>query len=113
MAYVLVHHRVGDYDTWRGFFDGHLDARKRAGLRDIHVLQNSTDPQDIFILMEASDLKKAQEFASSNDLRETMEKGGVMGKPDVYFLNESGQPFNRPKEQVSGFRQPAGKPDRS
>ncbi len=113
MAYVLVHHRVGNFDTWRGFFDGDSDARKRAGLKDVRVLQSSTDPQDLFILMEASDLKKAQEFASSDDLRETMQKAGVMGKPEVYFLNDTGQSFNRPKEQVSGFRQPAGKPDRA
>ncbi len=112
MAYVLVHHRVGDYDTWKPLFDGHLEARKKAGLKDVHILQSSADPHDLFILMEASDLKKAQDFASSDDLRETMQKAGVQGKPEVFFLNEAPQSFSRSKEQVSGYRQPADKPER-
>ena len=106
MSYMLVHHKVEDYNTWRPQYDGHLEARKKAGLKEVHVLRNTTDPQDIFILFEASDLKKAQDFGSSDDLRETMQKAGVKGKPDVYFLNEGEQPFSRPRESVSGYREP-------
>ncbi len=112
MAYMLIHHRVKDYTTWRPFFDGHIETQKRAGLRVVHVLQSSTDPQEMIILFEASDLKKAQEYASSDDLRETMQKAGVIVKPEVYFLNEAGQPYSRSKEPISGFRQPADKPER-
>jgi len=40
------------------------------------------------ILFEWDDLKKAQQFAQSQDLRETMQRAGVSDQPDVYFLEE-------------------------
>jgi len=38
-------------------------------------------------LFEADDIQKAQEFANSSDLREAMQKAGVIDKPDIYFLS--------------------------
>jgi len=32
-------------------------------------------------------LNRAKAFAESADLRETMQKLGVLDKPDIYFLN--------------------------
>jgi hypothetical protein len=40
----------------------------------------------VIILFEADDLQKAKEFAASTDLRETMQKAGVIDKRDFYFL---------------------------
>jgi hypothetical protein len=38
-------------------------------------------------LFEAEDLQKAQAFSESSDLREAMQKAGVVGQPDILFLN--------------------------
>jgi len=38
-------------------------------------------------LFEAKDVQKAQEFGNSPDLREAMQKAGVVDKPDIYFLS--------------------------
>ncbi len=38
------------------------------------------------MLLEAEDLQKARAFVDSADLREVMDKAGVLDKPDVYFL---------------------------
>jgi hypothetical protein len=40
------------------------------------------------VLFSTQDLNLAKEFAASSDLRDAMQKSGVIGKPDVYFLNE-------------------------
>jgi hypothetical protein len=40
------------------------------------------------ILFEWEDLSKARQFAESEDLCKAMERAGVMGKPDLNFLNE-------------------------
>ena len=47
--------------------------------------------QDIFILLRWNDLRRAKRFAKSADLRKTMKAAGVRGKPDVFFLQESGR----------------------
>lgn len=86
MAHVLVRHKVADYNTWKAGYDAHFPARQRAGLKEAQLLRNARNPNEVFLLFQASDLRKAQEFAESADLRETMVKAGVVDKPDVYFL---------------------------
>jgi hypothetical protein len=36
--------------------------------------------------MQQKNLHEAQAFARSSDLREAMQKAGVVDKPDIYFL---------------------------
>jgi hypothetical protein len=41
----------------------------------------------VILLFEAEDVQKAREFSNSSDLREAMQKAGVVDKPDIYFLS--------------------------
>jgi len=87
MTYVLVNHKVADFAKWKPLYDAHAGARQTAGLTEEHLLRGVDDPNQVVLLFAANDLKKAQAFAASSDLRETMQKAGVIGKPDIYFLN--------------------------
>lgn len=88
MAYLLVRHRVKDFAKWKPIFDEHSGTRKTSGSKSSHVFRNSNDPNEIVLLFEWDDIQKARQFAESEDLRRTMEREGVSGKPDVYFLEE-------------------------
>ena len=88
MPYLLARHKVADFPGWKTGYDGHIGARKSAGLKEAYVLRNTENSNEVFILFEASDLKKAQEFARSADLKETKVKVGVIDKPDLYFLGK-------------------------
>ncbi len=39
------------------------------------------------MFVEVDDLEKARQFVQSEDLRQAMERSGVAGQPDVYFLD--------------------------
>jgi hypothetical protein len=84
--YMLIHHKVRDYTAWKPGYDAHLPKRNEAGLRETYLLRGADDPNEIVALFEAEDIGRAKAFAESADLRETMEEVGVVGKPDVYFL---------------------------
>ena len=86
MPYVLVRHKVADFSTWKPYYDAHLPARQKAGLTEKHLLHDTDDSNNLVLLFEADDLQKAKEFAASADLHETMQKAGVVDKPDIYFL---------------------------
>jgi hypothetical protein len=86
MAYVLVRHKVEDFAKWKPLYDGHATMRKKTALKDLYVFQDTNDPHNVFILFEAKDLAKAKEFTESADLRETMQKAGVIDRPDIWFL---------------------------
>jgi hypothetical protein len=86
--FVLVRHKVRDFNAWKVGFDAHAPKRAEAGLSDRQLLRSSDDANEVVILLEAKDLSRAKSFIASPDLRETMEKFGVADKPDVHFLNE-------------------------
>lgn len=89
MPYFLVRHKVKDYATWKPVYDEHGAIRKAAGCQGTIVFRMADDPNNVIVLLEWDNLEKAQQFTQSDDLRETMQRAGVLEKPDIYFLNEA------------------------
>ena len=88
MPYLLVRHKVADFSKWKTAYDAHLSVRQKAGLKEEHLMRNTENPNETFVLFEAEDLQKAKAFGASSDLREVMQKAGVVDKPDIYFLSD-------------------------
>ncbi len=88
-GYMLVRHKVKDYTVWKRAYDAHLPKRMEAGLTEKNLFRTDGDPNEVILLFEAKDLGRAKKFGESQDLQETMEKAGVIDKPDIYFLNDA------------------------
>jgi len=86
--YMIARHSVQDFSEFKMVYDAHEAIRAAAGLTEKHLLQDAADPNTVTMIFEADDLKRAEEFSNSDDLREAMQKAGVVGKPDMYFLND-------------------------
>ncbi len=84
--HMLIRHKVSDFAKWKPVYDAHASARQKAGLRELHLLRNTEDSNEVILLFSVQDLNKAKAFAASDDLRQAMQKAGVSDKPDVYFL---------------------------
>ncbi len=87
MPYLLVRHKVRDFSTWKPVYDAHLPTREAAGLRELYLLRNVEDATEVVLLFEVKDLGKARAFARSEDLRQAMERAGVVDQPNIYFLD--------------------------
>jgi len=87
-SYLLIRHKVRDFAEWKPGYDAHLAKRVEAGLTEKYLLRGATDANEVVALFEAQDLDRAKAFAESADLRETMQKVGVIDQPDIYFLND-------------------------
>jgi heme-degrading monooxygenase HmoA len=90
MAYILVKHTVKNYETWKPIFDEHGATRKAAGSKSTQVLRNTANPNEVVILMGWDTVANAQKFAGSEDLKATMQRAGVEGRPEVLFLSDTG-----------------------
>jgi heme-degrading monooxygenase HmoA len=88
MPYILVRHKVQDYNKWHPIYSEHGAARKAGGSKGARLFRSANDPNELVILLEWDDLQKAQQFTGSQDLREAMERAGVADRPDIYFLEE-------------------------
>ena len=86
MGMMIVRHKVADYGKWRPMFDAHVQKQKAAGLTHPRVLRSADDKNELVIIFDDMDTKKARDFAASADLKETMTKAGVVDKPTIYFL---------------------------
>ena len=87
MGHVLIRHKVADFATWKQGYEANSDQRHKAGLHEEQLMRNANDPNEVVILFEAEDQKRAEEFSNSPELREAMVKAGVVGKPEILFLN--------------------------
>lgn len=86
--FVLVRHKVRDFNSWKVAFDADRSKRLEAGLSETKLLRGAEDSNEVVLLLEAKDLNRAKALVSSPALRETMQASGVIDKPDVYFLKD-------------------------
>jgi quinol monooxygenase YgiN len=88
MIHVLVRHKVADFPRWKEAFDSHLTARTHGGELGFHLFQSVDDPHDVTLLADWDTIEHARRFMSSDDLRNKMQQAGVVGAPDIQFLED-------------------------
>jgi hypothetical protein len=86
-SYLLVRAKVQNFESWKKAYDAHLSVRQEYGLAEERLLRGADDPNDLVLLFKASSLDRAKAFMSNPAVGEAMQKSGVVGKPDVTFLN--------------------------
>ena len=89
MAHMLVRHKVVDFDNWISVYEDHRSARETAGLKDLYLWRNESDPSEVILLFEVSDIAMAKAFSGSPDAKEKMQAAGIQGLPDIVYLLES------------------------
>lgn len=85
-TYVLVRHKINDFEKWKPIYDEHEVVRKTYGIKELQLLRSKDNKNDLTLLFEVNDVKNAKAFLDSDDLRETMKKAGVVTKPEVFFF---------------------------
>lgn len=84
--YVIVKHTIQDYNRWKPIFDEDGKNRKAYGCKGAQLFQDAGKPNDITVILEFASKEQAQKMFESKELRETMQKGGVISAPEISFL---------------------------
>ena len=94
MPYTLLQISIEDYDKWKPVFDEMGATRQATGSKGGFVLRNADDPNQISVLLEWDNLDNARAYTDSDDLREAMQRAGVIltGPPNVSYLDEVDRP---------------------
>ncbi len=88
MPYMLVIHKSEDFNKWKPVYDEHEKVRKNSGSKGAVLFRNQDNPNETVVLIEWDIIEHAKNFASSPDLKETMQRAGVIDIPKIYFLDE-------------------------
>jgi hypothetical protein len=89
MPALLIRQRVSDYPAWRRAFDEQEVVRKANGCRSAHIFRNADDPDETVVLLIWDTLVRARLYAQSDDLRESIDRAGVIDRPDLWLLDET------------------------
>ncbi len=87
-VYVFVKHKVEDYGRWKPLYDEHGAVRKKLGSTGATVYQVQGNPNELVIMTEWPDMESAQSFAQDPNLPQVMQRAGVIGQPEIYFLEQ-------------------------
>lgn len=91
MATLLVHFKVQDYEKWRPVFESEAETRKRFGCSGTHIFYNSADRNELIINLQWDSEENARRFLQSDELRQAMQRAGVVGQPETWFLEDGGR----------------------
>lgn len=85
---MIVSHEVQDFAKWKAIFDGHEADRTKAGVKVIGVYQSVDNANFVTVISEVPNAETAKAFGTNPDMKTTMEKAGVISKPEVKVLNQ-------------------------
>ena len=91
MAHIMIRHKVKDFSTWKPFFDKNGAMRGKAGCKGGYIFHSEDNPNDVVVIFDWDNIDNAKKFAQSSQLRDAMQKAGVQGTPEVYFLDSEGR----------------------
>lgn len=89
MVHTIVRHKVADYGQWKQVFDSFLNHRMAGGEMGSRVFQSVDDPRDVTVITDWENAEHARRFMASNDLRTAMKNAGVLGDPDISYVQDA------------------------
>ena len=80
--YLSINARITGIEKFRNGYAMDVADRRNAGLTDLAVLQDATDPNDLLLLWAVEDTQKAMTFLKSPALKEhQIKNAGVVSEP--------------------------------
>ncbi len=87
MATIFLRHAVADYDAWRPFYDDDVARRDNAGLTEVRVFRDASDPNSVLLVWDTDDASGLDAMLADEGLKAKMDEAGVMGPPDVWIAD--------------------------
>ena len=89
MANMFVRGTVEDFATFRKEFENAEAMRRSAGATESTVYQSVDNPNEITIRNDFPTSNAAKAFASSQELRDAMQRARIQSSPTIWFVNET------------------------
>lgn len=86
MIYIMVSHKIADWDKWKPVFESDDAARKSFGVEVKKLFRSADDENDLHILFEAPDENSANQCISRPELKNLMQSAGVVSEPVFKIL---------------------------
>ena len=85
---IIISFQVAEFDNWKAMFDSDVDNRKAAGIH-ADAYKELDDESCVYVVGTAPSREAFQAFFSNPDLQQRIQNSGVMGPPEIKFLEKS------------------------
>ena len=92
MVRLFARMNVAEYEAWRKVYDEFYGQRGAMGVLGAAAFQLVDDPNDVTLWHDFETAEAATAFASSDALRDVIQRAGVQGEPQIWFTTESWRP---------------------
>jgi len=89
MSTVLVRLTVEDPEKWKAGFTQAGTLRKSYGSKGARAYSNADNPKEFLVVAEYEDAARAREMFQSQEFRDATKRAGVVGAPQVVFMDEA------------------------
>ena len=89
MVRLFVRHEVADYRAWKQVYDDFDAERTALGVTGQAVFRSISNPRDVTVWHDFATREAADSFVSSPQLRDTMQKAGIQGAPEIWSAEEA------------------------
>jgi len=86
-AWLHASHKVEDFARWKSVFDSTAALKGNYGWKRSLVYTINGDPNNVLVMEEFDTMAHAKAFAGSAELKAAMAKAGVVGRPEIEFVN--------------------------
>ena len=86
--YSIASFEIQDYKQFKDEFDAIQDTLRNVGFKRTYLNRDADDSNHLIVVHEFEDLQKARDFYKSQDFRQCMERAGVIGQPQITFMEE-------------------------
>ena len=83
---VIVSLKVAEFSKWKAGFDAHAEDRAEAGLNAV-AHQNIDDQNNAIVIGTAPSKEAFLAFFTTPETQEMQKKAGVLGPPEIKFIN--------------------------
>jgi len=86
MIRMFVRHPVADFSVWKQHYESFEAARQSLGVRGEAIFRGAPNANEVTIWHDFDSVEAAQAFMDAPPLAAAMEEAGVVGEPQVWFV---------------------------
>lgn len=82
-SFMIIQHKVEQYDKWKKAFDQHESTRSSYNIDLVAVGRDLDDPANVVAIFNSNQASNFSDFLKKSDLKEAMEDAGVASEPII------------------------------
>ena len=82
---MVVTHRVANFAKWKASYEDNDSLRLAFGVHNYVIGRSIDDSNMVMVAVKLDDLEKGKTFSKDPSLKKAMQKGGVVGAPNIQF----------------------------